>query len=87
MIINHYLELAYKYSDYTDKIKYQGDYANGHTYPIIYDKLFSQYKNRDVNFLEIGLNFGGNVALVCDYFDLERNGYRTAKNFIITLKG
>jgi cephalosporin hydroxylase len=69
MIINHYLELAYKYSDYTDKIKYQGDYANGHTYPIIYDKLFSQYKNRDVNFLEIGLNFGGNVALVCDYFD------------------
>ena len=24
---------------------------------------------------------------VLTYFDLERNGYRTAKNFIITLKG
>lgn len=68
MINNSYLELAYKYSDYTDKIKYQGDYTNGHTYPIIYDKLFSQYKEKNVNFLEIGLNFGGNVALICDYF-------------------
>ena len=27
----------------------------------------------------------GETALV--YFDVERNGYRTAKNFIITLKG
>ena len=24
---------------------------------------------------------------VLTYFDLERNGYRTAKNFIITLRG
>lgn len=69
MIVNKYLELAYKYSNYTDKIEYQGDYNNGHTYPIVYEKLFSQYKGREVSFLEIGLNFGGNVALVCDYFD------------------
>lgn len=69
MIVNEYLQLAYKYSDYTDKIKYQGDYVNAHTYPVVYDKLFLPYKNREVNFLEIGLNFGGNVALVCDYFD------------------
>ena len=27
----------------------------------------------------------GETALV--YFDVDRNGYRTAKNFIITLKG
>lgn len=64
----NYKDLAMKYQDLTDKLSYQGDYSNGHTYAVIYDKLFEPYKNKQINFLEIGLNFGGNIAICSEYF-------------------
>lgn len=64
----NYKELSMKYQDLTDKLKYKGDYNAGHTYSVVYDRLFYQFKDKEVNFLEIGLNFGGNIAICLDYF-------------------
>lgn len=63
-----YKDLAIKYQDLTDKLSYKDNYNNGHTYAIVYDKLFESYKNKHINFLEIGLNFGGNIAICSEYF-------------------
>lgn len=63
-----YKDLSIKYQDLTDKLKYKGDYDIGHTYSVVYDRLFYQFKNKEVNFLEIGLNFGGNIAICLEYF-------------------
>lgn len=65
---NHYKDLAMKYQHLTDKLSLQGDYSNGHTYPVIYDHLFSSFKNKSINFLEIGLSSGGNIAICSEYF-------------------
>jgi len=65
----NYKQLSIDYQNYTDKLSYQGDYTNGHTYSVIYDRLFYQFKSKPINFLEIGLNFGGNIAIALDYFD------------------
>ena len=64
----NYQELAMKYQHLTDKISYQGDYYNSHTYAVVYDRLFHSYKDKKINFLEIGLNFGGNVEICSEYF-------------------
>jgi cephalosporin hydroxylase len=64
----NYKELSMKYQDLTDKLKYKGDYSVGHTYSVVYDRLFYQFKDKEINFLEIGLNFGGNIAICLDYF-------------------
>jgi len=63
-----YKDLAMKYQDLTDKLSYKGDYSNGHAYAVVYDRLFEPYKNKQINFLEIGLNFGGNIAICSEYF-------------------
>lgn len=57
--INLYKDLSMKYKEYTDKLSDGDDYAEGHTYSVIYDRLFYRYKNKKINFLEIGTNFGG----------------------------
>lgn len=64
----NYKDLAMKYQDLTDKLSYQGHYSDGHTYSVVYDRLFEPYKNKQINFLEIGLNFGGNIAICSEYF-------------------
>jgi hypothetical protein len=66
--MNDYKDLSIKYQNLTDKLKYQGDYNIAHTYSVIYDRLFYQYKDKEINFLEIGLNFGGNIAICSEYF-------------------
>jgi hypothetical protein len=72
---NEYKDLAMKYQHMTDKLSLQGDYSNGHTYPVIYDHLFYGYKDKKINFLEIGLSSGGNIALCSEYFtDVDHYG-------------
>jgi hypothetical protein len=66
--MNTYKDLAMKYQHLTDKLSLQGDYSNGHTYPVIYDHLFYTYKDKKINFLEIGLSVGGNIAICSEYF-------------------
>ena len=65
---NTYKDLAMKYQHLTDKLSLQGDYSNGHTYPVIYDHLFYSYRDKKINFLEIGLSSGGNIAICSEYF-------------------
>ena len=69
-----YKDLAIKYQHLTDKLSLMGDYNNGHTYPVVYDRLFYSYKDKPINFLEIGLSSGGNIALCAEYFN-EINHY------------
>jgi hypothetical protein len=64
----NYKDLAIKYQDLTDKLSYQGNYNNGHAYAVVYDRLFEPYRNKSIDFLEIGLNFGGNIAICSEYF-------------------
>jgi len=66
--MNEYKDLALRYQNYTDKIKYQGSYSVSHAYAVVYDRLFQPFKDREVNFLEIGLNVGGNIAICSEYF-------------------
>ena len=66
--MNEYKDLSIKYQNLTDKLKYKGDYNDAHTYSVIYDRLFYQYKEKEVDFLEIGLNFGGNIQICSEYF-------------------
>lgn len=66
--MNDYKDLSIKHQNLTDKLKYKGDYDIGHTYSVIYDRLFYQYKEKNVDFLEIGLNFGGNIEICLEYF-------------------
>jgi len=73
--MNTYKDLAFKYQNLTDKFSYQGDYNNGHTYAVIYDRLFEPFKNKSINFLEIGLNVGGNIVICSEYFsDIKHYG-------------
>ena len=64
----NYKDLAIKYQNLTDKLSYQGNYDNGHAYAVVYDRLFEPYRNKSIDFLEIGLNFGGNIAICSEYF-------------------
>ena len=64
----NYKDLAMKYQHLTDKLSYQDDFNNAHTYAVIYDRLFEPYKNKQINFLEIGINYGGNIVLCSEYF-------------------
>jgi len=64
----NYKDLVIKYQDLTDKLSYQGNYNNGHAYAVVYDRLFEPYRNKSIDFLEIGLNFGGNIAICSEYF-------------------
>lgn len=66
--MSNYKDLAFKHQNLTDKFSYQGDYNNSHTYAVIYDRLFEPYKDKNVNFLEIGLNVGGNIQVCSEYF-------------------
>lgn len=64
----NYKDLAIKHQNLTDKLSYQGNYSNGHAYAVVYDRLFEPYRNKQIDFLEIGLNFGGNIAICSEYF-------------------
>jgi len=44
------------------------DKNSSHSYVEIYEKLFSQYKNKRINLLEIGIQYGGSILLWQDYF-------------------
>lgn len=66
--MNEYKNLSIKYQNLTDKLKYQGNYNIAHTYSVVYDRLFYQYKEKEVDFLEIGLNYGGNIEICLEYF-------------------
>jgi cephalosporin hydroxylase len=82
--MNQYKDLSIKYQNLTDKLKYQRNYDNAHTYSVIYDRLFYQYKEKEVDFLEIGLNFGGNVAICSEYFSkINHYGIDMQDNVII----
>ncbi len=41
-----------------------------HSYIETYEEIFSHYKNKKINFLEIGIQFGGSMILWQDYFHL-----------------
>lgn len=46
------------------------DKNHSHSYIETYEKIFSQYKNKKINFLEIGIQYGGSTILWQDYFHL-----------------
>jgi cephalosporin hydroxylase len=67
---NSYKDLSMKHQFITDKLSWQGDYnVNAHTYSVIYDRLFAPFKHKPINFLEIGVYLGGNIAICSEYFE------------------
>lgn len=46
---------------------------NGHTYAPIYDLLFSKWRDDPIDFLEIGINFGGSLMMWREYFENARS--------------
>ena len=44
----------------------------GHTYTGIYDLLFSKFRDKPINFLEIGINYGGSLKMWREYFTSAR---------------
>ena len=60
-------KLCRKYKEYTDKSP-DASYWIKHNYTEIYDFIFRFYKNKKINFLEIGVRQGGSLMLWNDYF-------------------
>lgn len=48
--------------------KYSTDKNTTHSYLPIYDKLFSRFKDKEINMLEVGVADGGSIELWNDYF-------------------
>ncbi len=48
--------------------KYNSDKGYHHGYSMIYDQYFKNIKNKELNFLEIGIGTGESVNVWCDYF-------------------
>jgi len=62
------LELFQKYNNYED-VEYPSDKNSYHSYiEDVYEEYFSQYKNKKINLLEIGVAFSGSIRLWNDYF-------------------
>jgi len=52
-----------------NKYKFQTDKGSTHTYLEVYDKIFSEYKSKKINILEIGALAGESLKLWAEYFD------------------
>ena len=52
----------------TSSFNYHTDKYYLHSYMPVYDKLFENYRNNDINILEIGIQRGGSVYLWSKYF-------------------
>ena len=50
------------------KHKFNTDKGNGHNYLKVYDILFKKFKEKNINFLEIGVLFGESLKLFSSYF-------------------
>lgn len=48
--------------------KYSTSKNTTHSYLPIYDKLFSRFKDKEINMLEVGVADGGSIELWNDYF-------------------
>jgi len=55
-----------KYKKYTDKGP-DGPYYIKHNYTEVYGDLLRHYKDREINFLEIGVRQGGSLCMWADY--------------------
>jgi hypothetical protein len=63
-------ELLSKYS--SDKCKLTKIYNGWHNYSTLYDYIFRDIKNQQVNFFEMGIYKGSSIRAFSDYF---QNGY------------
>jgi hypothetical protein len=52
----------------SNRPKYPTDKVTRHHYLPVYDKLFTPYRDKRINLLEIGVKFGGSLKLWDDYF-------------------
>ena len=61
-------EIQNTYNFHTDKLRL-------HSYLDTYENLFSKFKNKDINLLEIGIGNGGSLKLWQEYFTKKSNIY------------
>ena len=52
-----------------------GDKGTTHSYIPSYEKLLSPYRNKDINFLEIGVAYGESLEMWYDYFSKQSKIY------------
>lgn len=67
MILKEDIQLSHIYQEV---IKYFWcDKGTSHSYIPIYEKLFSEYRNKDITLVEAGIFDGGSLYLWCQYFN------------------
>jgi SAM-dependent methyltransferase len=71
--MNTLVEINKYYNFPTDKGSGQGIPNTGHCYLKYYDDILSKYKDKNINFLEIGLAVGGSILLWNKYFSNANN--------------
>lgn len=57
-----------KLTELWDETKHHTDKNTTHSYLEVYDEILAQYKDQEINLLEIGNNCGGSIKLWLDYF-------------------
>lgn len=62
------IELYKKYNSFVD-VEYPSDKNSYHTYiEDVYEECLTPYRNKKINFLEIGVAWGGSIRLWSEYF-------------------
>ena len=63
-------KISYKYKDLTDKGP-DSEYWRKHCYTEFYGPLFNHLREKPINMLEIGVNWGGSILMWDDFLNIE----------------